>query len=85
MSKKVDRKLGMNRPISRRDILHGFGAVAASSFVPSHAFADEVLAAEAAGRPYYPPALTGMRGNHDGSFDIAHALEIGRASCRERV
>ncbi|MDH3441051.1 MAG: NAD(P)/FAD-dependent oxidoreductase, partial [Gammaproteobacteria bacterium] len=66
--------LGMNRPISRRDILHGFGAVAASSFVPGVTFADEVLAAENAGRPYYPPALSGMRGNHDGSFDVAHAL-----------
>jgi len=64
----------MDRPISRRDILHGFGAVAASSFVPGVAFADEVFAAEVAGRQYYPPALTGMRGNHDGSFDIAHKL-----------
>lgn len=80
MGKKVDRDLGMDRPVSRRDILHGFGAVAASSFVPGRAFADEVLAAEAAGQPYYPPALTGMRGNHDGSFDIAHALaREGRA------
>ena len=23
---------------------------------------------------YYPPALTGMRGSHDGSYDVAHAL-----------
>jgi len=23
---------------------------------------------------YYPPALTGMRGSHEGSYDIAHAL-----------
>lgn len=74
MRKRPDRELGMDRPISRRDILHGFGAVAASSFVPGAAFADEVAAAEAAGRPYYPPALTGLRGNHDGSFDVAHAL-----------
>ena len=26
---------------------------------------------------YYPPALTGMRGSHDGSFDVAHALRDG--------
>jgi len=64
----------MARPFTRRDILHGFGAVAAASFVPGRAFADEVLAAEIAGRHYYPPALTGMRGNHDGSFDVAHHL-----------
>jgi spermidine dehydrogenase len=74
MRKKADRDLGMDRPISRRDLLHGFGAVAASSFVPGAAFAGRVLAAEAEGRPYYPPALTGLRGNHDGSFDVAHAL-----------
>src|SRR5262249_27516848 len=33
-------------------------------------------AQDAAG--YYPPALTGMRGSHDGSFDVAHALRDGR-------
>src|SRR4026209_694879 len=27
---------------------------------------------------YYPPALTGMRGSHDGSFDVSHALRDGR-------
>ncbi len=74
MGKYTDRDLGMQQPISRRDILHGFGSLAASSFVPGIALADEVLAAEAAGHLYYPPALTGMRGNHDGSFDVAHKL-----------
>jgi len=32
--KPADRKLGMDRRISRRDILHGVGALAATSFVP---------------------------------------------------
>jgi spermidine dehydrogenase len=27
---------------------------------------------------YYPPALTGMRGNHDGSFTFAHGLRDGK-------
>ena len=74
MGKSKDQDLGMERPISRRDILHGFGAVTASSFMPGIGFADDVIAAEAAGRLYYPPALTGMRGNHPGSFDVAHKL-----------
>jgi len=74
MAKYRDKDLGMDRPISRRDVLHGFGALTASSFVPGIAFADEVMAAEQAGHLYYPPALTGMRGNHDGSFDVAHKL-----------
>src|ERR1700722_16942313 len=27
---------------------------------------------------YYPPALTGIRGNHDGSFTYAHGLRDGK-------
>lgn len=74
MGKQRDRELGMDRPVSRRDVLHGFGALTAASFVPGAAFADEAMAAEKTGHLYYPPALTGMRGNHDGSYDIAHKL-----------
>ena len=74
MKKDTDSDVGMKRHISRRDLLHGFGAMAAASFVPGAAFADEVLAAEAAARNDYPPGLLGMRGNHPGSFDVAHAL-----------
>ena len=76
--KSEDRKLGMDSRISRRDLLHGFGAVAAASFVPGQAFADEVLAIERTG--VYPPALTGMRGNHPGSFDVAHPVAVNRSA-----
>ena len=71
-----DRNLGMDRPISRRDLLHGVGALATMSLIPGQSLADEILAAEAssAGSAGYPPALTGMRGNHDGSFDVVHQL-----------
>jgi len=72
--KSKDRKLGMDRSISRRDLLHGFGAAAAASFVPGQIFADEILAMERTG--VYPPAITGMRGNHPGSFDIAHPVAV---------
>jgi len=74
--KPTDRKLGMDRRISRRDILHGVGALAATSLIPGQSLADEILAREAgsAGSAGYPPALTGMRGNHDGSFDVIHQL-----------
>ena len=70
--KSRDRELGMHRNITRRDLLHGMGALAATSFVPGQALADAVLAAEQAG--VYPPALTGMRGSHVGSFEVAHQL-----------
>ena len=59
--KPKDRDLGMDRPISRRDLLQGMGAVAASTFVPGDSFADAVLGAETAGGVYYPPALSGMQ------------------------
>jgi len=74
--KPSDRNLGMDRRISRRDLLHGVGALAATSLVPGRALADEILRLEghAAGAASYPPALTGMRGSHVGSFEVAHEL-----------
>jgi spermidine dehydrogenase len=65
--------------MTRRDFLDGVaiavGAAAAGAMVPegiTAAFADEPTAQDAAG--YYPPALTGLRGSHPGSFETAHAL-----------
>ena len=72
--KSSDRSLGMDRPISRRDLLLGVGASAASAFVPGRAFADEMLRLESTGGPYYPPGLTGLRGSHVGSFEVTHQL-----------
>ncbi|MCZ6779209.1 MAG: NAD(P)-binding protein, partial [Acidobacteria bacterium] len=74
--KPADRNLGMDRSISRRDLLIGMGALAASAFIPGRAFADKMLRLERAGRagPGYPPGLTGMRGSHVGSFEVAHQL-----------
>lgn len=64
--------------ITRRDLLHGVTLAAGGTLVPSPALADAVEAL--AGPISYPPALTGLRGNHDGSWEIAHAL--GRAGQR---
>ncbi|RLA30903.1 MAG: spermidine dehydrogenase, partial [Gammaproteobacteria bacterium] len=72
--KPSDRNLGMDRPISRRDLLLGMGASAASAFVPGQAFADEMLRLEDSSGSYYPPGLTGLRGSHVGSFEVAHQL-----------
>ncbi len=69
-----DEELGMRRGITRRDFLDGvavsIGAVAAGSLLGGTASADSRGS-------YYPPALTGMRGSHDGSFEIAHSLRGG--------
>ncbi len=75
----ADRNLGMDRSISRRDLQLGMGAFVASTFIPSRAFADEMLRLEPAGGigPGYPPGLTGMRGSHVGSFEDAHQLARG--------
>ena len=69
-----DRQLGMKRNITRRDFLNGVAVTAGAAMMPWQLFAD--------GDPekspnYYPPALTGMRGSHPGSFDAAHSLRDG--------
>jgi spermidine dehydrogenase len=68
-----DKELGMKCDITRRDLITGLGAVAGAAMLPGKALADAVLAAEV-GRAPYPPALTGLRGNHNGSWEVAHAV-----------
>ncbi|MCI0415523.1 NAD(P)/FAD-dependent oxidoreductase [bacterium] len=72
MSESNDRQLGMMRRITRRDFLNGVArATAASITLP---FWLPELHADAGD---YPPALTGMRGSNDGSFEVAHQLRDG--------
>jgi spermidine dehydrogenase len=68
----------MDRSISRRDLLHGMGALAVSALVPGRALAEEMLALERAGETTsdYPPARTGLRGSHVGSFETALELAL---------
>ena len=57
--------------ITRRDFMNGvaLGVAAGLSLSPV-----ELLAMGRKKGVSYPPALTGMRGNHPGSFEVAHAL-----------
>ena len=57
--------------ISRRDFLNGVALSVAAGTTLSPL---ELLAMDAARGVHYPPALTGMRGSHPGSFEVAHAL-----------
>jgi spermidine dehydrogenase len=66
----------MYRNITRRDFINGVAVTAGAAMMPWNLFADESSPPEKA-RNYYPPALTGMRGSHPGSFDAAHALRDG--------
>src|ERR1700730_18024473 len=58
--------------ITRRDFLNGVALTVAAGLTP--------MAQIRAQPARYPPALTGMRGQHQGSFEIAHAL--GREGAR---
>jgi len=80
-----DRELGEHRSIPRRDFLQG--ALVASGMVLGgpllRAYAADAAAQDQAG--YYPPALTGMRGSHPGSFEAAHALRDGAGVPRDLI
>ena len=58
------------RGVTRRDFLNGAALTIASGLTPSLQIAN-------AAEPY-PPALTGMRGHHPGSFEAAHDLRDGK-------
>ena len=81
---KRDRELGMQQEITRRDFLNGVSIAIGTSLLAANP-----LWVEAFGIPqspfapekdpnYYPPANTGMRGSHDGSWEVAHALRDGK-------
>jgi spermidine dehydrogenase len=81
---KRDHELGMDRPIRRRDFLNGVGVAIGASLVEPGSFWAKILAdADKPFAPekdpgYYPPAKTGMRGSHDGSWEVAHAMRDGK-------
>ncbi|MBT72888.1 MAG: Tat pathway signal protein [Gammaproteobacteria bacterium] len=74
----------MTRQITRRDFINGI-AIGAGGVVLQGCGSDSEPAAKISiGAPtvfnppdssaYYPPTLTGMRGSHEGSFEVAHDL-----------
>ena len=70
-----DRDLGMDRAITRRDFLNGVsvtigGALTAPAFAGPDTEPDQAASLPPGGD--YPPARTGMRGSHPGSFEVAH-------------
>jgi len=82
--KDRDRELGMGHKITRRDFLNGISIAVGTSLVAANS-----TWLEAFGVPqspfapekdpgYYPPAKTGLRGSHDGSWEVAHDLRDGK-------
>ena len=80
---KPDRDLGIGRRITRRDFLNGFSIAIGGSFALSdYKWLETFGLAQSPFAPeknpgYYPPSLTGMRGSHDGSWEVAHQLRDG--------
>ncbi len=83
---KQDNKsnLGMSRKIKRRDFLNGVSIAIGASLLPeanawSRVFGEDAQAYAPEKQPgYYPPAKTGLRGSHDGSWEAAHAMRDGK-------
>ncbi|WP_395490491.1 NAD(P)-binding protein [Cedecea davisae] len=62
--------------ITRRDFLNGMAIAIVSGLTPLELVraTGKVPGSAALNADYYPPLLTGLRGNHPGSFEMAHAL-----------
>ena len=66
--------------ITRRDLLNGMALGTGALLLPAHGNESGGQAAKTTAinpedfSNYYPPTLTGMRGSHVGSFEVAHAL-----------
>ena len=62
--------VNMHPRITRRDFVHDVGLAGLGLLLPLPGLG----AALDSNLPYYPPTLTGLRGAHLGSFEVAHAL-----------
>ena len=64
--------------ITRRDLLNGMAIGAGGVLLPAHGVEPGISlgtpASPVVPSNSYPPSLTGMRGSHVGSFEVAHAL-----------
>jgi len=77
--------LGTDRAITRRDFVNGVALGVGGALVGSRlprglmaALRAEETGQAAASGVYYPPTRTGMRGSHDGSWEVSHSLRDGR-------
>jgi spermidine dehydrogenase len=78
-------ELGIKRAITRRDFLNGAaltvsGSLALSGNVWAEVFGlpKSPLESPRDAAAYYPPAKTGLRGSHDGSWEVAHEMRDGK-------
>lgn len=77
-ARERDRALGMGAKITRRDFLNGVALTAGAAIIPPEMWAAVAADLEAQAAPgYYPPAKTGLRGDHPGSFETMHQIRDG--------
>ncbi len=67
--------------LKRREFVNGLAAISVSAALApaGRLMAGEVAPAADANRHYrpeYPPGLSGLRGSHEGSFEVAHSLAL---------
>jgi spermidine dehydrogenase len=63
--------------LARRDFLNGVALAVGGALLSPRGALGLGLDESARSSRLYPPALTGLRGSHDGSFEVAHALRDG--------
>jgi spermidine dehydrogenase len=63
--------------LARRDFLNGVALAVGGVLLSPRGALGLGLDESARSSRLYPPALTGLRGSHDGSFEVAHALRDG--------
>jgi spermidine dehydrogenase len=79
-----DKELGMGRKIARRDFINGVSVAIGASIAGPGRLLGEFFPDGASGYApekepgYYPPAKVGLRGSHDGSWEVAHSMRDGK-------
>ena len=70
-----------DKGLSRRDFVNGcaLSLAAGTTVTPLDAVAQALLDPSALPPDYYPPTRQGLRGSHEGSFEVAHDARDGRA------
>src|SRR5580704_6127962 len=87
----LDKTLRTKFPVRRRDFLNGVAMTIGASLFPFSELLGQESGPDSSAEEYflskgitqedpryYPPALTGMRGSHSGSFEAAHGVRDGK-------
>ena len=80
MTKNTNKKNKKAHSVSRRDFLNGcaISLAAGTAISPMEAIAQGLVDQNAIPPGYYPPSIQGLRGSHEGSFEVAHNFRDGQ-------